>query len=295
MPILRDVTPALATALTGGVPLWSADLFRFVLADGVTIFHWTSWDVDLLANGFTYSSKKPWLTRSKWNVTNTMQVPSLVVKLQAQNVDFNNGANIKTQIHNGLLDGAAFLLSRAYMTTPGNTSALGTVDLFGGETAGIDLIGNLVNITIKGKVNKLDQYAPKNVTQKGCNHAFCDIGCTLNRVTFTTAFSVGTGPSLTFIPWTGTPPGNAVNYLGGSIQILTGMGAGQWRTVISADASGLGLSYPLYQLPAVGDDFNAFEGCDKTFDSGSGRSCTDRSNTQNFRGFEFVPPPTAAI
>lgn len=295
MPVLRPVSGALATALASGVKLWSADLFQFTLVDGVSIFYWTSWDTDLSANSHLYSSRAPWLQRSKWNVTNTMEVPSLTVRLLALNDSFQGGPSIKAQIHNGLLDGASFLLSRAYMTVPGATSALGTVDLFGGKVAGLDLVGNVATINIKGKTNDLDQYTPHNVFQIGCNHAFCDVGCTLNRATFTTGYSVGTSPTVTFIPWAGSPPGNADNYLNGTVAITSGLASGERRNVSAADSSGLTLSYPLYQTPIAGDSFTAFEGCDKTFDSGSGQSCTDRSNTQHFRGFEFIPPPSSTV
>lgn len=296
MPILRPCSGPLALALEGGVELWSADLFQFDLVDGATTFLWTSWNKDLVAGGNTYLSKMPWLNRSKWNVSNTMEVPTLMVYLRALNDGFNGGANIKTQIHNGLFDGAKFLLSRAYMVHPNETATLGTIDLFGGEVAGLDMIGTVANINIKGKVNTLDQYVPRNVIQIGCNHAFCDIGCTLSRGTFTTAYVMGSGGlTRTFIPWSGSPPGNATNYLGGSVHVTSGAASGAWRTIVEADATGLTLSYPLYDDPAGGDGFTAFEGCDKTFNSGTGRSCTDRFNTQNYRGFEFVPPPSTAI
>lgn len=296
MPILRPCSEALALALQGGVQLWSADLFTFTLADGSTALRWTSWNKDLLFDGHAYSSRNPWLQRSRWSVTNTMQVPSLSVYLRALNGGFNGGASVKTQIHNGLFDGASFLLSRAYMVHPNETATLGAVDLFGGKVGGLDLVGSTVSITVRGKVNDLDQYAPRNNIQASCNHAFCDAGCTLSRAAFTASYVMGSpGLSRTFVPWSGSAPGNATNYLGGSVHVTGGSAAGAWRTVMEAGPSGLVLSYPLYDDPAAGDAFTAFEGCDKTFNSGSGRSCTDRSNTQNHRGFEFVPPPTAAL
>jgi uncharacterized phage protein (TIGR02218 family) len=293
--LLRNASAALQAALAGGVRLWAADLFVFTLAGGTTQYHWTTWDTDLTAEGILYSSKNPWLGRSKWNVVNTLEVPSLTVNLMALNGDFAGGASLKTQIHNGLFDGASFLLSRAFMETPGAPDALGTVDLFGGKVGAIDLIGTEATITVKGKVNDLDQYVPRNLFQIGCNHAFCDAGCTLNRTAYTANFTVGREPSPSpgFIPW-GSAPFNPSVYNLGTLAITSGAGAGQRRTIASATAQGLILSYPLYITPAVGDDFTAFQGCDKTFNSGSSQSCTAYKNTQNYRGFEFVPPPNAA-
>lgn len=291
--LLRPASTALANALAGGVELWAADLFTFTLADGVTQYHWTTWDTDLVSSGVTYSSKAPWLSRSSWSVVNTLEVPTLTVSLLALNSGFGGGGSIKTQIHNGLFDGASVLFSRAFMLTPGAPDVLGAIPLFGGKVGPIDLIGTEATITVKGKVNDLDQNVPRNLFQIGCNHAFCDAGCTLNRASFTSTFFVGVTPGATFIPWSAAPA-NPGLYNGGTFALTGGAGAGQRRTISAANSSGLFLSYPLAIVPAAGDAFTAFQGCDKTFNSGSGQSCTDRSNTQHYRGFEFVPPPNAA-
>jgi uncharacterized phage protein (TIGR02218 family) len=293
--MLRAASPELIAALASGQRLWAADLFAFTLADGTTVERWTSWDSDLSYGGHSYSSKAPWLKRSKWGVTNTLQVPSLTVYLAALMDGFAGGAAIITQIENGLFDGATFLLTRVFMPSPGDTATLGGIDIFGGDIGAIDSFETQATIRIKGKSNRLDQGFPRNLYQIGCNHAFCDPGCTLSRGAFTTAYVVGTSPTENFIPWSGSPPGNAANYSQGTLVVTTGAGAGQRRTITAADATGLALAYPLYVVPEAGDDFTAFEGCDKSFDSGSGRSCTDRSNTQHYRGFEFVPQPSTAI
>ncbi len=293
---MRDCTPALALVLaSGSVPLWSADLFTFTLQDGITVYRWTSWDSDLTWSGNAFSSRKPWLSRGKFNVVNTMEIPTIDITLRALNDSFAGGADVKAQITNGLFDGASVLVERAFMTTPNDTATLGTILIFGGEVSTAEVIGNKATIKVKGKNNKLAMNAPRNVYQVGCIHAFCDAGCTLNRATFTTSYSVGTSPTRAFIPWAGSPPGNATNYRLGSIRMTSGPSSGQWRTVQAADATGLTLAYPLYSQPAPGDTFDAFEGCDKSLDSGSGQSCTDRANQQNWRAFPFVPPAETAF
>jgi uncharacterized phage protein (TIGR02218 family) len=293
--LLRACSPALAAALADGGPLWAADLFVFTLADGVTQYHWTSWDRDLVAEGVTYASRDPWLSCSGWSVTNTLEVTTSTITMAALNGAFNGGANLKTQIHNGLFDGASVLISEAYMTTPGDAGALGPLPVFGGKVGAIDLTGAEASLTVNSKVNDLAQNVPRNLYQIGCNHSFCDAGCTLNRAAFTAAFAVGSSPAptSTFIPWA-SAPGDPVLYAGGWVAFTSGAASGSRRTVLAADSEGLTLAYPLYQAPAAGDAFTAFEGCDKTFNSGSGQSCADRGNTQHYRGFEFVPPPNSS-
>lgn len=290
-----DLVLALASGFYG---LTFADLFTFTLADGSTIYRWTSWSSDLAVGGYTFSSRAPFLKRSTWNVVKTMQVPELKVEMIADNAAFNGGANIKTQIHNGLFDGATFLLQILFMPSPGDPS-LGTVDLFSGAVGGPTIEGNIVTLPVKGRNNLLDQYAPRNVYQIGCNHAFCDAGCTLNRVSFTASFTVGSSPapSNIFVPWS-SAPGTPGVYLGGTITMTSGNASGQKRTISAVDSTGITVSYPFYTKPSAGDSFSAFQGCDKTFNGinggGSVQSCTARSNTTNYDGFEFIPPPNAA-
>lgn len=288
MSLLRPCSAALASALDGGVRLWSADLFHFALIDGVTNFYWSAWDgqgVDYQGN--FYVSQNPWLTRSKWGLSNTMQVPSLEVYLRALNAEFNGGAQIKQQLHNGLFDGATMVLSRAYMTAPGSTAALGAVALFGGVVAGITITGTKVTLTCKGKNNLLDQYAPRNVYQIGCLHNFCDVNCTLNAAEFTAGYNVGSGATSIFIPWSGNAPGNYALYGNGAITFANGAASGQSRTIMSGTEDGLNLAYPLYEVPAAGDSFTAQQGCDKTY-----ATCQNvYDNLQHRRAFDFVPPP----
>lgn len=273
-----------------------AELFTFTLADTVTQHRWTSWDTDIVFGGNAYSSRKPWLKRTKWNVTNTMQVPELELDLLALNDGFNGGADIKTQIRNGLFRGASFLLQDLWRWKAATAAAytdLGTVDIFGGSVAGATIKGAKATITVRGKNNLLDRYSPRNVYQAGCVHTFCDVNCTLNRVSFTTSFAIGASPTATFIPWAAAP-GNPSLYVGGEVTITSGEAAGQTRDVALADGTGLTLEYPLYDMPAPGDTFDAFQGCDYTKASGSGRSCADRSNEDHYFGFPFIPPPTTA-
>lgn len=459
---MRSVSGATLSLLANPPPgLRSADLFNFTLRDGVTVYRWTSYDRDLTINGNVYTSKKPWLERSRWDVSNTMQVPTLEVYLRALNDGFSGGIDIKGQITNGLFDGAYATLDRVFFdlgsvaivngnpvindtagSGAGTYSTVTTVNIdaitnaangataglavavnvggfansdivrvsmpgggtyvawspwgvpaytgspytgslnkfnvipdgvaasmfqigdnpfngvgghygyngyaaaqaafgqrtfsgasaykfyiddypitdntgglsilvekapatnahpgvrpFGGNVANIDITGNQATINIKGKTNLLNQYAPRNLYQLGCEHAFCDAGCTLLRATFTTSYTVGSGsggPTRTFIPWSGAAPGNASNYRYGTVTFTSGVCSGQRATVRLGDSTGLTLIHPLIGTPAIGDSFTAFEGCDKQLSSGSGQDCTARSNTQNWRAFPYVPPADSA-
>lgn len=292
MSILRSCSANLIAALADGRALAKANLVTFTLSDG-TIYRWTAWDRDLTVSALLYSSKKPWIKIGRWGLVNTMEVPTLTVSLLALNTDFGGGGNIKSQIHNGLFDGAQMLYSRCYMppSDPTDTSLYGTIEIFGGIVGAIDITGAGADLVCKGGSNLLDQKAPRNVYAIGCIHTFCDVNCTLNRATFTTAFAVGAaGMTTVFIPWAAAP-GDPTKYLQGTLVMTSGVATGQRRTIIDADASGLTLAYPLYAVPAAGDTFTAFKGCLKTKDM-----CNDDyANLQHFRGAPFIPPPNSTV
>lgn len=293
--LLRACSPALAAAIAGGVTLYSADSFQFNLVDGVTSYYLTTWKNDLSFGGQTYKSALPWIKRSKWSVVNTMEVATMEVTIAAYNNSFQSGAQIKTQMHNGLFDGAQCILNRVFMLNPGDTSTLGGIQLFGGDVGAIDIGGIESLLKIKAKINRLDMQTPRNFFGIPCLHGFCDVGCTLSRLSFTTSHVVGASPTPTlfFIPWD-TPPSDATVFVNGTVTFTSGANSGSRRNIAFADSTGITVVYPWNYVPAIGDSCTVFQGCDKTFNSGSTNSCTAYLNTQHYRGFEFVPPPLSA-
>jgi hypothetical protein len=190
------------------------------------------------------------------------------------------------------------------IASSGPPVVVGTIPLFGGDIGSIDIGATTATIKVKGKVNRLDQNIPRNMVQVQCNHAFCDVNCTLLRANFTATFSVGANPTATFIPWASAPTSPApTSYQSGTLSLTTGVGAGQRRTIATANSTGITLAYPLYIIPAAGDVFTAFQGCSKVASDGSGQSCADHvqtsggapvDNRQNIRAFPDTPPPNTA-
>jgi uncharacterized phage protein (TIGR02218 family) len=290
---LRDASPALKAALASGMVRYCANLITISLIDGETVYRWTDFDQALRYAGTRFAAVGQYLTRPTWNVKNTMEVPELSLKVFSPGGGAGGGIDMQAQIHDGLLDGASFLLQRAMMGNDVNPDTFGLVPLFAGKVSGIDLDGVGATIGVKGKNNDLDQYVPRNLYQTPCNHAFCNSGCGLSRATFTSTFAVGAGATSTFIPWA-SAPASPTSYQNGTFTMTSGDGAGSRRTIAVASASGLTLAYPLPFTPAAGASFTGFKGCDKTRDSGSNQSCSAYSNLAHFRGFPDVPPPATS-
>lgn len=299
MPILRACSGALATALQGGVEFWGADLFTLTLQSG-TVLRFTSWDYSLLANGHVFTGGAgQFLNRSKWNVVNTMEVPTLEIYAYEAGQSFNGlSLGLRAQAINGVLDGASFLLQRLFMPTtypPFDTTTYGSIDIFSGDVGAITMLGPKMTIKVRGKNSRLSEPAPRNVFQPGCIHTFCDTGCTLNPATFTSARTCTSGTTKNTVTFHGTVTQSLKS---GTVTMTSGNNNGLARSiidesVISGPTTVLTLVTPLPFAPVVGTDtFNLFTGCDKTI-----ATCNNTySNLINFRGFPFIPPPaTTAV
>jgi len=286
---MRTAPPALIAFLASRQPCYKADLFTFTFKDG-SINYWTSFDQNVIYGGTTWVAQGLLLQRSSLSVKNTIEVPELQIALFALDTDFVGGLQVKTALHNGQFDGATVALDRAFMPTPGDMSLGQPVNLFTGQMSKADITAVGATLTIKGANVRMNQSAPRNQYQKPCIHTFCDAGCGLNPATFTITNTVGASPSVSLIPW-GSVPGTPANYTLGKLTMTSGSASGQVRTVKFADASGLQLVYPLYDLPIAGDTFSVLEGDDRTQ-----TTCNTRfANLGKFRGFPYIPQAEQSI
>lgn len=296
---MRPALPALVDFLATRQPWWSADLFTVVLLDGTTL-RYTSFDQDISFGGYTWTSPPlgPNITRSNWKMTNTTDVPDMTVIISSAGLDYN-GQNFKLLAHQGFFDGASMMLERAVMPTPGDVS-LGLTNLFEGKVSSIEIDGIKITLTIKALSTILQTYMPRNIYTTGCSWALYGSGCTLSRAAHTATNTAAAGSSSTSIktagPWVLpdlTNPAIAGMILG-TINITSGFGTGQSRTILGGTTSISGgqinIGYPLYRLPSAGDTLTLYLGCNKTQER-----CTELNNIQHYRGFDFIPPAETVI
>jgi uncharacterized phage protein (TIGR02218 family) len=220
------------------------------------------------------------VSRNRFAVRNTVEVPELELRLAAQDALLSN---LKRQIHNGLFDGARIELDRAFMPVPGDTS-LGAVLLFNGRQSNAVIDAEGVTLTAKGDNVLMNQQAPRNHYQTTCLHTFCDAGCALSESAFALGGNAGAGSTAGNVTW-GVIPTNPALYTLGKLTMLDGAAAGQICTVRLATNTGLSLTYPLYNAPSAGDAFTVVQGCDRNM-----TTCQNTyNNLQHFRGYPFVP------
>ncbi len=283
--------------LAARAPCWVGELFTYTLASG-TVYRWTSFDQSLTVAGVIWLAQRdgaPLVTRNRFGVKNTVEVPELEVRLGASDALLGN---LKTQIHNGIWDGARAEMDRVFMPTPGDTQ-YGYVLLFNGRQSGAVIDAEGVTLTAKGDNVLMNQQAPRNLYQTNCLHTFCDSGCTLLESNYSfTGRTVGAGSNASNIAYTLPSGFTAANFILGKITMTSGAAIGQVRTIRWASSTSLALTYPLYDAPAPGDSFTLMMGCAR-----QQTSCQTRTpaaggtvnNIQHYRGYPYVPVAEIAV
>lgn len=292
--------PAFLQSCRGGpgqAQCWVGELFTYTLANGTT-YYWTSFDQSLTVAGTTWLCARdggPVITRNRWAVKNTVEVPELEVRLGASDTLLSN---LKTQIHDGIWDGATAEMDRVFMPQPGNTE-YGYVLLFKGRQAGVVIDAEGVTLTAKGDNVLMNQQAPRNLYQTNCLHTFCDAGCSLSESAYTfTGLAVASGSTASQINFS-VPSGFTIGqFIQGKVTMTSGAANGQVRTVRYASGTTLFLTYPLYDAPAPGDTFNLLLGCGRQQSDCESRTPVAGgtvSNIQHFRGYPYTPVAEIAV
>ncbi len=288
---MRTTTPALAAFLAAqraakDAPLLMADCYTFTLRSGL-ILTVTNADRPIALNGAVFAADSLLVDGLTFKSATGLDVDQQKVTIAARATDTIGGVPVLVALQRGLFDGCEVQRERAFLQAWG-TPPLGSVVLFKGRVTSIDEIGRTsAQVTVASDLVLLDIDMPRNLYQPTCNHTLYDSGCGLVKNAFGTAGTVGAGSSTTVLLW----PGASALFVQGTVSFASGANAGSSANVKGA-ASGvsLTLAYPLPSVPAAGDAFTVYQGCDHT-------SATCRAkfaNLANFRGFPFVPPPTSA-
>ena len=291
---MKSAPTAVIAALQTNRELTFADCFTITLADG-TIYRTTNAQhtVTIPVSGgpaLVYAAGDILIDGLKLKQTCGVDIDEQSIDISFKPTSTIAGLSWPIAVREGRFDGATIERARAVLTAPGGSVIGGAaVVSFHGLVATIDNIGRLsCKMTVKSMLNKLAVDMPRDIWQPGCLNTLYDGLCTLVKSANGASGAVGASPTLTFIPWSGS---TATIYAQGTITFESGANVGVSRTVQQSTSTGLTLSRPLDYLPAVGDGFVVYHGCDKTM-----ATCQSRfSNLANFRGFPFVPPPELSM
>lgn len=207
----------------------------------------------------------------------------------------------------GMLDNAAFTKYTAFWNSPADLLAehppigYGDLDQYGNASNGLinlfqgyvsaasDVNRQTAKLSIRDSRMQLDVDYPRDRFSDTCVHRLFDQGCTLSPASFSATGTMGS-PTETGFTWTsGLAAGT---FALGRIE-YTDPTLGDISIPISQDSgTAIVLMQPFPAIPASGQAFTAFYGCDKTTGT---QGCAKFSNLAHFLGFPFVPPPRTTI
>lgn len=271
------------------VPLLMADAFTFTLRSGLVLCY-TNADVTFSYNGNTYLGNSVLIDGLKYKAAIGLEVDQQQITVAARSTDtITSGAPFLQALRDHSFDFCQIERDRIFFSDKIGGTAIGSVLLFKGQLGVINEIGRTsAKLTVNSLLVLCDIDMPRNVYQPTCLHTLYDSGCTLIKNAFGTNGTVGSGSTASMINW----PGASLNYQQGTITFTSGVNAGVSATVGSVAAgTSMTLLYPLESVPAVGDAFTIYFGCDHT----PGTCQSKFNNLQNFRGFPYVPPPQMAV
>lgn len=278
-------TQALIDLLNTSDTFLMADLFTFVTQGGQTL-RYTSADIDLAIDGYSYLAFC--LERGNIRQVAGIQVDTLSVTFFPSDTDYLGNVPFLHGVSKGMLDGAEFTLHRAFFS-PDWQTYVGKILRFSGRVSDIeDFTRSAVPITIKSDLEILNTKMPRNIYQPSCRRTLFDSGCGVSKAAFAANSTVTAGSTATQI---NCGLAQAAGWFTmGSVTFTSGANSGVSRTVKSYGPGVLVFSLPLPYLPAVGDTFTAYAGCDRLK-----TTCEAKfNNLLRFSGEPYIPAAETA-
>jgi uncharacterized phage protein (TIGR02218 family) len=284
---MKAASPALIALLNSSTQFVMADLYTFILVGG-SVLRYSSAPTAIVANGFTFALG-PKFERSKTNTVIGTQVDELDIKIYAETTDLIGATPWLQAAWQGQLDGALLQLERAFMPSYGDTSP-GTVVLFAGRISDIDCSRTGIDMKCRSHLELLNIQMPQRLWQSSCTHVFGDAMCQFNRATLQASFACLSGSTETQILSTVNPTPAGL-YIQGTILGLTGVNAGDSRTVAGMNSGNVSVKLAFLSPPMVGDQFQLLPGCDRSI-----ATCTNVfNNAIHFGGMPYIPTPETAV
>ena len=269
----------------------SADLYTFILPGGGSATL-TSADIPLAWNGVIYLCA-PRIDRSAISQKTGLQVSSLKVNIYPTASDLITGIPWQNALLRGLFDGASVEIDRAFAPAWGQP-VTGIVTLMKGRVADATFGRSKLEIEVNSWTELLSNQMPRAYYQSPCNNTLGDARCGVDRNLYAEAGEI-IGPDTGAVFSTSLPAGaNWMAY--GILTMTSGVCAGESRPIAynsgpAATGNVIQLQVPLSLVPALGDTFVAFAGCDKTMGTCKGKF----NNLGRFAGYPFIPAPETAV
>lgn len=288
---MKTISSALKSLLMSSEALIRVELLTITLAQGAGVYYYNSSDTDITYNGHTYLSGdqgvNPGFKRGNVSTALGTDAKSMDLTLYCGPETKIGTMLVPTFALYGGFDNAIIEVDCLPMPTFGDTSN-GTYNIWTGIAADIHADRTEVQIEVSSLMRILQGAFPRNYTLPTCNNTLYDAACTMVKTNFQGLGTVAAGTLLTN-QWTSNLT-QADGYFDlGWIMWTSGRNSGLLRTVKTYLHTGGNVlaTVPLPYVPAIGDTFTAYAGCDKTQ-----ATCTNKfNNLAHYRGFPYMPNP----
>ena len=256
------------------------DLYKIVLASGTTL-RYANYDIPVVWDGQTWASTGPVFEREKTKLSGEITVDSLAVTVTTDASDTIGGVTWMNFAHNGGFEGAVFTLYRCFMSTPGVVIGsiiwfTGTIDVDGGG-------GMEMNWKVRSRMQAANVDYPKRLYYPTCPYELYGAGCGLNRASFAAAGEVTVANSA--LAFTTDISADDNHFDQGYLVFTSGALSGAAGPIKTNTGGAFIMLAGFDAVPAVGDEFTAYPGCDKT-----PTMCDAKfDNWDNNRATPFVP------
>lgn len=204
----------------------------------------------------------------------------------------------------GLLQGSIVTMSKFFYPPPAQTNGViqttqGAMGAFQGTIQGCQADRFFLDVTVEDYLSLLgDQQMPKNLFAVGCFHQVYDMGCDPAQTLLASKTVSGTLTGVTDGAHFTTNLTQADDYFDlGGMQMTSGPANGLRSTVSSSKNSGgaVVLVFPFATLPAVGNTFTIYPGCDRQQATCTAKFSTGGIPRAQFGGVPYMPVPSTVI
>ncbi|MBV8061451.1 MAG: DUF2163 domain-containing protein [Alphaproteobacteria bacterium] len=287
---MKSASTALINYLNTGKQFIMSDLYTITLVGG-SVLRYCDADISITYGGNLFSKFN--IARDGIKTSIGVQVDEVKITVNPSSSDLINGQPWGAAVWSGALDGAQVKLERLFMPTWGDTS-LGTIVMFSGHVSQVTPSRTEIGISVKSELELFDTQIPRDMFQSGCLNTLYDPICSLNKASFAVTGTVASSGLLSTVTVVANMSQADGYFSLGTIQFTSGANSGLSRSVRTGSASSgvttFALMNALPNVPAAGDTFTAWPGCDKLQSTCTGKF----SNVVNFRGFPYVPSPETA-
>lgn len=298
MSVLRVIPASLKARLPNITINVRVDLFTVTLADGVTVYRWTTAETPITVSGNTFlpaGPSAPGVKRSLYNNAFWPAVDTLDLTLYggAFTIGGKRLAELaRRQYFSGARVQVDHLMGQDLATALSDGPIL---SLFEGKVGQCEPQGG-TSVVLHCSTDALDlqQTRPFIVIQPACNYAVYDTNCGLSRAAFTLSGAVSGVPTTKTIPTASAPlTAKAAGYFDlGFVTFTSGALIGTDADIDTWSGTTFSLVNALDVAPAVGDTFDVCPGCHLTL-ADCGGKFSNTGPTGHWRGYSHIPSSDA--